>query len=324
MNPPSTAANATGHANSTQAAAWLGRLRAVIFALWAVKVGGASLGTIAWLPHELVEPPLLLQAQPQWAWEWLLRPNVLDGIQVLICLCATMAAAGVRPYRLIAVIAVSLITFEQGLVRSYGITTHPEMFLLLATWIITFAPAADGFCWPARRATAQPANVYVAVIAFVALVGCWTYTATAAFRVAHHGVEMLTGDSMKYFILYNSFAHSSGTAGVFVLEHPALASWIQLGFPVASLLEVAAPLTLLFCRFRRLWLIFLVVFQLLLAVSMTVLFLESTLALAAALIAFDRVSELRSAKENSGREKAQNAQRFAANRRAFYKPPQCH
>lgn len=277
------------HIDSTQAATWLGRLRAVVFFLWIVKISAGNLSTLAWLPVSILEPPLLLEAVPLWAWEWLLRPATLVGLQALLLLASAAAAVGLRPYQPIAVTAALLLTFEQGLVRSYGYSNHPELFMLLATWIIACAPAADRFSW-SPRATLRPAQVYVAVIAFVAIVGCWTYTAAAVYRLAHHGLEMFVGASMKYSIVQNSFRYGSGAVGIFVLEHHGLSNWIQLALPVATLLELAAPLALLSRAFRWVWVAYLVVFHLLAAAGMAVLFWESMLTLGAALIVFDRVT----------------------------------
>jgi hypothetical protein len=288
-----TASTAMGAADDMKRAAaaawWLGGLRAVIFSLWFVKFAGVSLSALASLPADL-EPPLLLQAVPPWAWERLLRPPVLGPLQASICVLCVLAALGLRPYCPIAVAVASFVTFEQGLVRSYGYLNHPEIFLLLATWILAFSPAADGFSWQPSRSDLRPAPVYGAVIAFVALVGCWTYAAAGAYRIAHHGLEMFTSASMKHAVVLNSFAHGSGAVGAFLLEHPTVARWIQLALPAATVLEVASPLALRDHRFRRLWLGFLVTFQLLTALSMTIFFWESMLSLGAALIAFDRVT----------------------------------
>jgi hypothetical protein len=210
-----------------------------------------------------------------------------------------MAAVGLRPYRPIAVAAAVLVTLEQGLVRSFGYSNHPEMFLLLATWIICVAPAADGFSWPPRQAPPRQAGMYTAVIAFVALVGCWTYAAAGIYRMAHYGVEMFAGVSMKHAVVLNSFTHGSGGIGAFLLERPSLTPLLQATLPVATFLEVTGPLALLSCAFRRFWLVFLVAFQLITAWSMTILFWESMFSLGAALIAFDRVRENQSTSKST-------------------------
>jgi hypothetical protein len=278
----------TSSDGSAEAARWLGGVRALIFALWLIKLSSGALEALAWLPISLLQPPLLLDAAPLSVWEWVLRPAVLNGVQFSAMLLAALAAAGVRPYRPIAVGAAALVTFDQGLVRSFGYSNHPEMFLVLATWIIAVAPAADGFRWP-RSTVSRPAPIYVGAIAFIALVGCWTYSAPAAYRLAHHGLEVFTSDSMKYAVVMNSFRFGDGVTGAYLLERPALAGAIQLLLPVTTAMELAAPLTLLSRRFLWFWLPFLLVFHVITAAAMTILFWESMLALSAALIAFDRL-----------------------------------
>lgn len=278
----------TSFVSPASAAAWLGRLRAVVFALWLVKLGGVWLAALASLPIELLDPPWILRPAPSWVWEWLLRAPVLAGLQVSICVLACLAAIGLRPYRAIALAAACLVTLEQALVRSFGYSNHPEMFLILATWIIAVSPAGDGFIWRRRRSAPRPAGIYVAAIAFVALVGCWTYAAAGIYRTAYYGVEMFAGVSMRHAIVLNSFAHGSGAIGALLLERPALGPWIQITLPIATFLEVSGPLALLDRAFRRFWVVFLIAFQLITALSMTILFWESMFTLTAALIAFDR------------------------------------
>ena len=271
------------------AAWWLGVVRATVFGLWLVKLTSGWLGTLAILPSSLLEPPFLLQAVPSAAWGLLLQPGILNGLQLATILFAALAAVGLRPYRPLAIVVAMLITFEQGLVRSYGYSNHPELFLVLATWILAFVPAADGFCRPARNAE-RPASEYLGAIAFIALVGCWTYAAAAAYRVAHHGFELFASDSMKHLIALNSFRFGSGASGAFVLAHPRFADAVQFLVPLTTAMELTAPLTLRSRRFLWVWLVFLFGFHVLTAISTTILFWESMLVLGAALVAFDRVT----------------------------------
>lgn len=267
----------------------LGGLRALVFMLWVYTALSASLRPLALVPLDLLEPPWILLPIPRIAWEWIIRPRVLTGFQGLMVLAAAGAAVGVRPYRPIALLAAVLVTFDQALKRSYGYGDHPELLLVLTTYVVALAPAADRFSWPRRRELSPRPGEYGAAIAFIAILGCFTYVAAAAYRTAHHSVATVASPTMLYAIVQNSFRHTPGAVGAFFLEHATLAYWMQLMVPVATLLELAAPLALLSRRFRRPWLLFPVIFHTLSAFVMGVPFWETMLIVVAAFMALERV-----------------------------------
>jgi hypothetical protein len=270
----------------------LGGLRVLVFVLWIWTALSASLTPLAFVPIELLRPPWLLSPIPWAAWDALLQPQVLAGFQVLMVLAAAGAAVGIRPYRPIALLAALLATFDQALKRSFGYGDHPEILLLLTTYVLALAPAADRCSWPRRRELSPRPGEYAAAIAFIAVVGCFTYVAPAAYRTAHHSLASITSPTMLYAIVQNSFRHTPGAVGAYFLEHPLLAQWMQLLVPVATAFELAAPLALVSRRFRRIWLLFPMTFHTLSAFVMGVPFWETMLIITVVMIALDRVAGL--------------------------------
>jgi hypothetical protein len=102
----------------------------------------------------------------------------------------------------------------------------------------------------------------------------------------------VSSPTLLYAIVQNSFRGPSEAMGVFFLEHATLAQWMQLMVPVATVFELAAPLTLLSCTFRRLWLVFPLIFHTISAFVIAVPFWESMLIVVAVLIAFDRLADV--------------------------------
>jgi hypothetical protein len=269
----------------------LGGLRVLVFTLWLYTALSASLAPLAQLPLELLEPVWLLQAIPRAAWERILQPTVLTVFQALMVFASLAAAIGVRPYRATALLAAALATFDQALKRSWGYGDHPEILLLLTTYVIALAPAGDRLSWPRGRDLSPYPGEYAAPIAFIGVIACFTYVAPAAYRVAHHSWATLTSPTLLYAIVQNSFRGPSDSVGVFFLQHATLAQAMQLAVPLATLLELAAPLALLSRSFRRPWLLFALVFHSLNAFIVAVPFWENLIIVVATLVALDRLSE---------------------------------
>lgn len=280
-------------AAAERAARLLGGLRILVFSLWIYTALAASLSPLALVPFELFEPLWILRPIPQRLWEWFLQSGVLTGFQLFTVLAAAAAAIGVRPYRPVALLAAVLVTFDQALKRSWGYGDHPELLLLLATYAIALAPAADRCSLPRRGDLSPRRGEYAAAIAFIAVIVCFTYVAPAAYRVAHHSLATVVSPTLLYAAVQNSFRVTPGDTGAFFLARPTLAYWMQMMVPVATVLELAAPLVLLSRSFRRLWLLFPLIFHSLSAVVMVVPFWETMIVVTATIIAYDRVCELR-------------------------------
>jgi len=269
----------------------LGGVRVLVFTLWIYTALSASLAPLAQLPLELLEPPWILLPIPRPAWEWILQPSVLTAFQVLMVVASLAAAVGVRPYRATALLAAGLATFDQALKRSWGYGDHPEILLLLTTYVVAMAPAGDRLSWPRRRDLGPHPGEYAAAIAFIGVIACFTYVAPAAYRVAHHSWATLTSPTLLYAIVQNSFRGPSDSVGVFFLRHETLAQSLQMTVPLATVLELASPLALLSRPFRRPWLLFALVFHTLNAFIVAVPFWENLVIVAAALVAIDRLGE---------------------------------
>lgn len=267
-----------------------GFLRAWVFGIWLLKIATAPFSSLAELPLSIFGPLSLLRVVPPEAWSWLLRSDILTGFQLFLCLCVTLAMLGVRPYRPLALLTSLMLTFQQGLIRSFGHVNHPEVALLLVTYVLAIFPAADGFGWRPRYAEPQASAVYRAPIILMAALLLVPYTASAAYRMAHHGLTTLTGEPLVWFTVRNSFTYGQGLTGTFLLQHPIIAQLLQCSVPVATVFEWAAPLALISHYFRWLWLAFAFMFHVIIGFMMHVFFWESFLLALALLPVLDRVT----------------------------------
>lgn len=271
----------------------LGWLRVLTFGTWVAKLAAAPMSRLAVLPAELLDPPWLLRFMPI-DWSSVLTASFLAGLQGSTLLFCVLAALGARRHRLVAFTAAAMLTVQQGLIRSYGFSSHEELVGLLSVYVVALWPSADRATWPPSRVPLRPAAVYLAGIVLIATLGCWTYAATGAHRLANHGLSLLMSHSMTAYIVENSFNYSSGAAGVFVLEHPLAASLFQFSTLLTTLMEIAAPAAVVYRRFRRVWLLFLLIFHLITGALLDVMFWQSLVIVGAALLALDRCGEMHS------------------------------
>jgi len=268
----------------------LGFVRAWVFGIWLCKVATAPFFLLAELPVSIFEPPVFMRMAPTEAWTWLLRPDVLTGFQILLCTCVALTALGLRPYRPIAATTSILLTFHQGLIRSFGHINHPEIPLLLATYVLAMFSAADGFTWRTRRQALQPSSLYVAPILLIAALLLLTYTAAAAYRMAHHGLATLAGEPLMWTIAQHSLADEHSLIVIFIHHHSIVAQLLRCSVPIVTVFEWTAPLALVSRRFRWLWLGFVFMFHIVTWLVIDVFFWESLLLAIVILPALDRVT----------------------------------
>ena len=87
------------------------------------------------------------------------------------------------------------------------------------------------------------------------------YACSAAYRVAHHPLAIVTGDALYWLAVKRSVIEGSGALAELLLAHRWLAPPLQIAAAVATGFELAAPLALGSPRFRRLWVSFALLFH---------------------------------------------------------------
>lgn len=272
-------------------AATLGFVRACVFAIWLAKVVAMPLPFLADLPAAMLRAPGLLGVVPEALWAWVLTPAVLAGLQVILVLAVGWAAVGAAAYRPVALVAALLLTLYMGLACGFTFVSHQELGLLYAAYVLAIFPAADGFAWKRRPRPLppRPPALYGAALVTLALVILLPYAAIAAYRVSRAAPELFLSDSMAYWMVSLSGVNPDGwSLGLWVLEHPALVTLMQIGFPVTTAFELTAPLALIAPRFRRVWLAVIVPFHLLSWLVLNILFWENLLLIGLLLTDVDR------------------------------------
>ena len=81
---------------------------------------------------------------------------------------------------------------------------------------------------------------------------CFTYTLVGVYRIVHGGIEIFSSGSITFWAMRNSYqaVQPAWGFGRSLLEYPIFNSIFLWGFPIITLFEVFAPVSLFSRRFR--------------------------------------------------------------------------
>lgn len=252
--------------------------RVVVFGMWLVVVVLTPLDRLAVLPPELshgLGPFFLL---PRRANELLLSSGGLMTLRWALVTLLVPVVLGVRPYRLFAVPAAVLLLVFDGVIRSFGgFGFHSTFAPLYFALILSVCPAADGLS-VSTRARALPRAHYVASMAALAAIFAMAYVFVGGRRLAG-GLGVFTTDSLVSWVATKSLEPSGYgfTVGLKVLEYPALAAGLKVGFVVVTGFEILSPLILVSNVFRRAWIVVTVPFHFFTLLTMNIFFWQNAL-----------------------------------------------
>jgi hypothetical protein len=274
----------------------LGFVRAWVFGIWLwVVMGNPAFPDLGQLPGTLVKPVgVLVRIAFAVGKARVLSPPMLSGFRIVLIVVLALAMIGARPYRAIALLAVGMLTFHQGLVRGVGYIIHGTLPLLLITYILAVFPAADGFAWRSRGARVTSSPLYSAALVLMTLVLLLPYTLIAAYRVAHASPEIFLTDALLRYIAESIFPLTPYDGyglvtmlGKRVLASPSLGMAAKLGFAVTTFFELLSPLCLLSRHFRYVWLAVIVSFHVGARLLLNIFFWHNLLLMAVLLIDLD-------------------------------------
>lgn len=234
----------------------LGFVRAWVFGIWFVMIAADRPQRLAALPLEFFKPLGPLRLLPADAIPWLISEPGLTLFWLLLLATLFLALLGVRPYRPTAVAAVLLLTVHQCLARGFFFTNHQELPLLFVSYLLALAPAAGGFTWPRQPEERSPSGSCAASLLAMALLFTISYSLISAHRLAMNGWDLFLADSLPHWAAQNSYRetwYGMGAVSAWVLERPLLVDGLKLGFPVVTVMELLAPLSLLDRRFCWAW-----------------------------------------------------------------------
>jgi len=256
----------------------LGLVRVVVFSIWLVKIIPDPFFFLAELPRSIFKPAGVLRIVPEAAWQWLLDADVLNVFKIVVVVLLALAVLGIRPYRLIAILCAVCLTLHQGLVRSFTFVNHQELAALFCVYALAIFPAADGLsiAKPARKHSSP--HIYPAALLTMTILLLLPYCAIAAFRIVNSAPAIFLDDSLAYWFGSLSGLDADGwSLGKWMLRQPLLLAISNIGFPIITGFELLAPLCLIMPRFRRVWVVVMVLFHCLSWMILNIFFWENVL-----------------------------------------------
>lgn len=221
----------------------------LVVALWLFKTVPWGWSDLAELPLSLFEPVGLHRWVPASWYPWFLDAGVLTWLRWLAigCLVATFFGP-VRPYAFIA--AGLVLMHNQALQHGFGFVNHQELVPLYALFLF-------GLCgWGRRPWDARvPGLPIVVILLMLSLV----YAMAGVYRVVRHPELFVDPATMMGWVLLNSARplEYGWDVGLRLPWSHGLMWVMHIGFIGVTILEILAPLALVWRPFR--WLFLLVI-----------------------------------------------------------------
>jgi hypothetical protein len=240
-------------------------LRYFVFGLWAVKATAGPLSILAELPISTFRPPAPVRWLPPELQKGLLSTQGLTALQTL-AVVLSVACIPQRSFRLAVWPCCFVLTIWQATLRGFSHINHAEIPLLLSAYVF-----AIGSLQLQRTRHFEPLAV--------ALVLTLTYTMTGTYRIAHGGLRVFLSDSMAFWTVENSMQPGpfQWQIGPLLIHYPVYVWALQVGFFAITIIEIMAPLAIIWPNFRRLFLAAIVAFHLGVFLDMKIVFFENLL-----------------------------------------------
>jgi hypothetical protein len=204
-------------------------------------------------------------------------PAGFAAVGVGITLCTGLALAGLG-YRVVAPIAAFLKLYAAWVPQGAGKINHGGLLFTLVLFVIAFAPAADAWSLDAvirrvrGRPRAEPSAEYTWAIRFIALMVVTMYGAAGLSKLIRSGLGWAFSDNLQRLLLGHQFTSDPPTMlGVSLASYPLLCralACMALGF------EITAPLALFSRTYYRVVIPGLAALQLMIWLTLGVLFRE--------------------------------------------------
>lgn len=251
----------------------LGFLRIYLFGMWMIYILIDPIEDLAYLPLSISSPVGFFKMIPVSLLDTILSVGFLATFKWFTVLCLLLVTLGIftRP---LAFLACALLTFHLGLIKCFSHLQHAELPLLYAVYIISLFPISDALALqPSKHPQRAPQNYSLPIFMIVALV-CIAYFEVGIYRLIHGGIAIFTEDSMKYWTVWYSYKDQDygWNVGRYLLDYPLLALFIKLGYPLSTLVEILAPLSILSRHFKKFFVLYMVTFHIAVFITMKINF----------------------------------------------------
>ena len=241
----------------------LGVVRVVVHATFLISILFTSFSALGHLPVTILRPTGAMKLLPWSFYEYLIRPNAMQGFKwcmLLVLVCATVGL--ITP--LTTKLSLILVVFYQGLLRSFGHFNHDEMIAVYFLAVLAFTPCGDGFSIDrllSKKPRVRPQFVYSYPVLLMWLLMSWTYFSSALIKLRIAGLHYLSPDNLPALAIFHSLDNLHDTEFKFAFWLPQVRNYLPAVVAIVLLWEFLFPLVIL-RRWRPWILTFGVVFHL--------------------------------------------------------------
>ncbi len=261
-------------------ASTLGVARSVVFVLLFVNLMLFPAGMIAGLPDSIAEPVGPLRLLSPEAWSLLVSEVTLQVLKWIGVLAVVASVLGVRPFPLVGIPAVAVAFLLDAITKSFGgFVNHGQFAMLYMALLLVLYPCADGFSVMGNRPRREDARLYGAPLLLGALILALAYTFVGVTRLLHGGWEVMTGESLRVWLVMRSLDDSLATFqhGVWLSNSPLGYRLALVMFAVVTICEVATIPAVFHARWRLVWMVVMVPFHFTTLFTMNIIFWENVI-----------------------------------------------
>jgi hypothetical protein len=257
--------------NSPQALAFL---RILIFGFWFFYILIDPIEDLSFLPVTIFEPISFFKLLSNEVLSKILDYNFLFTFRWATIIFILLAMAGVYS-NVTAKISCLLIFFHLALVKSFSHLQHAEMPPLYVAMVLAVFRSDDAFALlPSKRKKPASPGEYSVAILFIMIIISFTYFEVGVYRLLKSAPGIFLDDSMKLWAVFYSLKDQDYNWGFgkLFLQYPAISTFLKIGFPFVTILEILAPVSLISRKFKYFFVLFMFLFHVTVFITMKINF----------------------------------------------------
>jgi hypothetical protein len=229
----------------------LGIVRAAVSAVFLISVVTTSFSALGQLPVTLLRPSGVMKIFSWGLYDRLVTPtgmSVLQWAMVLSLLLSTLGSVTWFSTKISAL----LVSFYQGLLRSFGHFNHDEMVAVFILVILACTPCGDAFSIDSqlRKSKTKPGFRYSYPVFSMMLLLAWSYFSSALIKLRVAGFSYLNADNLPLLAIYHSLDNLHDTQFKFAFLLPRVRQYLPIGVGFALAWELTFPLAVFWKRAR--------------------------------------------------------------------------
>ncbi len=166
----------------------LGFARIWVSFIFLVQVLVTDFDAIGRLPTSIMHPPGIMEYFSWKFYDRIVTPEGMICLKLVMIVVLALNVLGIGG-RVSGLLAASLVTLQQGILRSFGHFNHDEMVGIICLWILAVTPCYRGLVLTSRRhASGMSSSDYGYPIFLMRSVMAWAYCSAGLLKLRIGGI----------------------------------------------------------------------------------------------------------------------------------------